>query len=58
MLVTLGGQSVTVKKVDKRVWTGFKTKIVLNKFRTVEGLPVEMTLEALGYKVNVDENTK
>lgn len=56
--VTRDNQSVTVKSVNKRVWAGYKTKIILNKFREVKGLPVQETLEALGYTVNINKDTK
>ena len=56
--VTKDNRSVTVKSVNRRVWAGYKTKIVLNKFRDVKGLPVQQVLEELGYIVNIEEDGK
>ncbi|AWB46875.1 copper amine oxidase [Paenibacillus sp. CAA11] len=56
--IKLDGKSVKVKAVSKRVSAGFKTKIFLNRYRSIDGIPVQEALKALGKKVTVDTANK
>lgn len=56
--LTVNGKTAKAEFVNRRIWAGYKTMIVLDKFRDVQGLPVKQILESLGYHVEIDDSNK